>query len=351
MISRVGRTGVALVAVLAATTALLVTTAGVASAAGPVAYTDVGTGDGCRIVKIDIGAGTTTLLPAAESIFACGRDWAMAPDGTLWNIRQDEPGEVAIVQFDATTGAELDGKILTGNFPGAEVIEGGIAFDANGVMLVHIVTNEPGCFGEFVCLYRVDPSTGASTFIGNAVQPETEMFFLTANCAGGLLTSEFSPFLTGVKPGSTGGTTESNVAAQATTTAESAAAATGGSEGWSKVDPQNGLFDQLLSSVNPNNGAVIPKVLLPPNFDLFGIEYDRVTGVLYAIGQALLLDQPGDVTPQQPIAGTEVFTVNTTTGALTAVMDFDDSVGDIPQGLAIGGTCAAEAPLVVTFTG
>lgn len=341
MMTRVRRSAVALVAILAATAGFLVTSGGVASAAGPLAYTEVYTGKGCQIVSVDLSDGTTTLLPT-QSYEACvDGDLAMAPDGTLWAIATSDPGRVRIIQFNATTGAPIDQHLLTGNFILASLADGGIAFDANGVMFVQMVTDETGCFREFVCLYRVNPATGASTFVGSSLQLETTMFFLTANCAGGMLTAEFNPFFD-VKPGS---------ADETTTTDGTTAPNSDAPDAWSKVDAQNGLFDQLLSSVNPNTGVVLPKVLLPPNFDLFGVEYDRVTGVLYVIGQEAQLVKPGDVTGQQPSNDTAVFSVNTTTGALTFVADFDDSVGDIPHGLAIGGSCASEAPIVVRFTG
>jgi len=337
-VSGVRRTASALLAACVATVGLLAVGISPAAAA-PLAYTTVFTDGGCQIVTVDIANGTTTVLSAAPDPAACVRDLAVAPDGSLWGIDEVEDSggpEVTLVQFDPATGAILDSGLLTGTFDFSSLESGGIAFDAAGTLYVHMVTDQFGCFGAFVCLYRVDPATRASTFVGPSFQPEIPMFFLTANCAGAMLTSQFNGLVTSV-PSS--GIEHPDVDTSAPPE-------------WPDVSAQNSLFEQVLSSVNTSNGIVIPSIVLPPNFDVLGIEYDRVSGILYAIGleESPNATTPDDVGVAQPFNDIAVFVVDPTTGDITLAANFNDKAG-FPQGLAIGGECEEEAPLVVSFTG
>src|SRR5687767_6672484 len=156
-----------------------------AAIAAPLAYTTVFDDGGCRIVTVDIATGTTTALSAAPDEEACVSDLAVGPDGRLWGILQLQNGidlDARLVEFDPATGAILGEGPITGNFTESGLAEGGIAFNSNDVMVVHIVTDEPGCDESYVCLYTVDPATRVATFVGNSGQFETEMFFLTADC-------------------------------------------------------------------------------------------------------------------------------------------------------------------------
>jgi hypothetical protein len=320
------RTCRAVLAVVATTAGTVAVGATPAPAAGPVGYTAVFVDGGCRIATVDISTGATALLSAPAEPDACVNDLAFAPDGTLWGI-----GEVGIgaelTRFDAATGAVLDTKGFTGDFSTAVIANGGIAFDAAGVLYVHLVTDQPRCDGVDTCLYTVDPATGATTFVGDSGQDTNEMSFLTADCAGSMVTSQLSEdaFPEQASP-------ETKDPQQESTPREGSP---------DDVNAQNGLLFQQLGHVDPNTGVVTRGAEFPELFDLLGLEYERETGVLYALGMELL-----PVSPVGVFDDIGVYVVDPATADITRVADFDDEIG-FPQGLALPGACLLE----VTFTG
>src|SRR5262249_30433833 len=67
---------------------------------------------------------------------------------------------------------------------------GGITFDAAGHLFVLMVGVDDACDNTAFCLYQVDPANpGGATFVG-AGPGETFLYGLTANCAGGVYTTE-----------------------------------------------------------------------------------------------------------------------------------------------------------------
>src|SRR5581483_811074 len=248
-------------ALVVATAGFVLTGISSAPAAGPIGYTSVNVqGGGCRIATVDIGTGTTTLLSAPATDAACVNDLAVAPGGGLWGV--DDAGlkdglSVLLVHFDPTTGAIIGSGTITGSFTNAHLVFGGITFDSKGVLNVHLVTDQTGCDDEFVCLYTVDPTTRVATFVGSSGQLETEMSFLTADCAGSMVTAEGAPpgVIAGVQPRST---------IDGPTTTTSDAPGTKALSGW--VTPQNGLVSQQLGIVNTSSGVVTRGAIIVPFF-------------------------------------------------------------------------------------
>jgi hypothetical protein len=293
------------------------------------------TGQGCSLGTIDLATAEVNALPAS-SLNSCVDDLAVAPDGTVYGLLGDSVATalgVDLVKFDTATGAATNLGSLTGNFTDSAVASGGIAFGADDTMLVHMVTDEPGCDFSEPCLYRVDPTTLAATFIGGSTQGETFINYLTAACSGSTLSTqdqEPTP-----PPAEAGGTAFP-----------------------SGVDAAD--FNQRLTSWNTNTGAATPGADLPDNLDIAGIEYDRVAGTLYALaseGAPLPPIDPGEATTSDPGVGAQItdlvslFTVDPTTGAFTLVGDVQDPEL-LLDSLAIPGRCVAPAiELQPRFTG
>lgn len=154
---------------------------------------------GCTLVKVDLATAAVTAMGAAESPDACVRDLAVAPDGTPWGIGDtsfnnnlggrdasavvDSP--VQLVRFSPTDGSVVSTvPVLVDGSPKVELIQGGLAVNATGVYAQLVTSSCDG--GGAVCLFTVDPTTGAATEIGSSTLGETELYGL-ADC-GGLVT-------------------------------------------------------------------------------------------------------------------------------------------------------------------
>lgn len=177
---------------------------------GPVGYTVVVGDGGCDLATVDLTTGQLTDLPAASSAEACAVDLAVSPSGTVWGIwggfnrgtgigpQASEPGVLVRYAADgsATTVAITDADGTGDGF----LAEGGIAVAPNGTVYVHLVTDNPACdtgttpdttiglplyAGDSVCLFTVDPATGAATIVGTTGLFQT-VFSQLAWC-GGLL--------------------------------------------------------------------------------------------------------------------------------------------------------------------
>ncbi len=192
------------------------TTSG-ASAAGetPTGYVvTADDGGGCELQQIDLDTGALTDLPAVASPEACATDIAVAPSGTVYGITDDFVLDIGSQDFapSAINGPSLvtyaaDGTpstmpIDTGG--DAFIANGGIAVAADGTVYAQIASQIPGCDtgttpptslgplyeGDSVCLFTVNPTTGAATLIGTTGLFETEFYALTA-CASGLRSTYF----------------------------------------------------------------------------------------------------------------------------------------------------------------
>ncbi len=252
-----------LLAVLAVTT--LTAGAGVVAmggaptgAAATTGYTVVWSDGGCQLSTIDLA--TAAVVPiGATSQTSCVRDLAVSPEGVVYGLLSPltNATEVDLVRFDTTTGAATNLGPITGSFDTTIGNNGGIAFAPDGTLLATFAANESGCVpSASVCLYRVDPATLVATLIGPAGQADNPFFYLTASCAGSTLSTEF------VERGFT-------------------------SESDGAVGAANGLSNQQLASWNGSPARRHRGAALPSNFDVGGLEYDRVPGTLYALGLEL----------------------------------------------------------------
>jgi hypothetical protein len=294
---------------------------------GPIGYTTRFSPGACGLASVDLGAGGT-LTPIGPPYIAneagCPDDLAIrAGDPQIWAVitypfgvgsgsaggettTSTEPLNAAAIESDLVTIDPTTGKRTRVGSLGFDVDSetSGLAFDAAGTLWLYGATNDPACSPEpvdrlFGCLYRLDPATGAATFVARGPRTaDTVVFQASATCDAVLASVNDQD----------GGT--------------------GGSVGW-------------LATVNTTD-AGLARAPSPqgPLLVLFGIERDS-TGTLRAVGE----DQGGS-TP-----GFATFTVDPTTGVATRVADLVlGETREYPAGLAIAGlTC----PVTVTptFTG
>lgn len=322
------------------------------SAASPPAYTITGSAvtEACQLVRVDITTGATTVLGAPPSSEACVTDLAVAPDGSVWGIRETESLEVLLVEFDPATGAVRSSGPFTGNFSAIFLEIGAVAFDGTGTLYAQLVTDEPGCDLDFVCLYTVDPQTRVATFVGAAGPEkfETVMLFLAADCGTSMVTTEF-----------TGDLGEA------------------GTTSWGDADVGARAFGLQLDSVDKATGVVTDGPPFALDLSLAGLDYSRADGTLYALGGSPPVGQFGESEATPPTSAGEdpategeadaaegdvgaadvnasIFVVDPATAAVTEVVALDRP--DLEVGvLGIGGQCAGPAPtpLVIEprFTG
>jgi hypothetical protein len=242
-----------------------------------------------------------------------------------------------LTRFDTTTGAATILGPITGSFTESFVDDGGgLAFDKVGNLLVQLVTDEVGCDGDYVCLYRVDPTTLAATFIGNSGAFRVSFSYLAADCAGSLKTLEFGDQDVAL-PEDTSSTTAAADPGAAAATPPSDAATDPAASGWPEVNGQ--AIPNSLITIDPATGlASALAVPLPDGQELSGIDYDKATGTLYLLA--------GDFATS---VDSTIYTVDTTTGNITPVADLDP--GDFfVDTLAIAGTCGT-LELQPRFTG
>jgi hypothetical protein len=302
--------------------------------ADPIAFA-IEEDDGCRLVELDVATGAVTPIGDFD-VAACVSDLALAPDGTLYGLRQEgeEAGAVVVlVRFDTTTGVPEEVGTINGSPAGLE--DGGITFDAAGQMFVHIVTNAPGCDFDFVCLYSVDPANpGGATFIGPVDEFQTEFFGLASSCGGttvsvreeegenggGAATSGAWPF--------TAGETQ---APAPTDTAPDAAA--------ELEEPAGRVEAQILTTIDTSTGGNTDVGLVGPANFVDSVEFDA-TGALWGVGFSI-----------DPVPRNVVYRIDLATGAATPAVDVADDA--TLTSLAIAHPCTTPAPLVLepTFTG
>ncbi len=221
-------------------------------------YTIVAIGEeGCQLSTIDLTTGAVAPIGATAQD-SCVSDLAVAPDATVYGL--DGPTAVALtvdlIRFDTTTGAPTNLGPLTGSFTDSFVANGGITFAADGTMYVHMVTDEAGCDGAEVCLYRVDPATRNATLVGPSTQVKASFFYLTAACSGTTLSTQYQVGESSVEQSAPFG------------------------DGVQAAD-----FDQRLTSWNTTTGASTPGADLFAGLNVTGLEFDRVTGTLYLLAR------------------------------------------------------------------
>jgi hypothetical protein len=330
------------VAAVAAATLVVATPTG---AAGPGGYVTVRTGEtACQLATVDVSTGHVAVLPAGASADACVDDLAVAPDGTVYGLRDVNvmsPALATLVVFDPASGAVTATHLFTGTFTQSFTAHGGIAVDRIGNLFASFTTDEPGCSDltdtAIVCLYRVDPATGAATLVGNAGAQfdEVRMFFLAAGCGGSMVTAD-----------------DRNTAPDSIPDADPAAVP----DADPAADPATALADDSVdaqavglgvATVNQTTGAVTPAGAFVPNFDLVGLEYSRPDDVLYALGRSLV-PAPTEVDGQA--TGVSIYTVDVASGTTTLVVALDSPRSDI-ENLALIGTCETAVSLAPDFAG
>jgi hypothetical protein len=304
----------------------------------PAAYTIDGVDfpDGCALQRLDLGSGTVTPLPAAPSPEACVIDLAVAPDGSVWGIGP-APTEgpflpAFLTHFDADTGAVLSSTLFTGAFSEAQLRYGGLAFDSAGTLYAQLVTDEPGCDVDFVCLYTVDPSTAVATFVGTPGDDFAETFlaFLAADCGTAMETVVPAIIDDAATDASWDGPT----------------AADHGADSLASYDAATGALTQGPELVDPNDFVV-------------GLDYFRTDGTLYALIAPRLL--PGEESVEATVDDVyasafqvALYTVDPATAEVTLVAPLSDPEANIAT-LGIAGECPVPAPppivLEPTFTG
>jgi hypothetical protein len=280
----------------------------------------------CRLVQVDLATGAVTPIgPFVPE--ACVRDLALAPDGTLYGIREDSrtlPPFVTLVRFDTATGDPTDVGQIAG--ADASLEDGGLTLAADGTMYAQIVTNAPGCDLSAVCLYRVDPANPeAAVFVGPVSQQLTEYFGLATSCTGSTVSvREVSSSAAGFADGLG---TSPGVAAEL----EEPAGVPGDPQILTTVDTSDGS----TSDVGPVGDA---------NF-VSSLDFDAA-GTLWGVGLT-----------QDPFPQFTVYTIDPATGAATATVPIGDEFGETELlALAIVRDCnppVPPAPIVLepTFTG
>ncbi len=304
-----------------------------APAEAPAAYAIGGGGvlaPACQLVTVDLSNGAVGTLGAPSSVEACAHDLAVAPDGSVWGIAEPSGAPPALlVHFDPATGEVLSSTAITGDFPDASIAEGGLAFDAAGTLFAQLSTD--ACVG--VCLYTLDRDTAVATLVGGPGDDllSSFMYYLGADCAGSMVTTE-------VSKGSNG----------------DAASA--------ESDPTAQVFGPTLASVDPATGLVTTGSAFQDDFDLAGLDYARADGTLYALGRVgpTPTGSTDDTTAATGDVGAaafdaSLFVVDPETAGITEVTALSEPNLDI-SALGIAGECPVPPPpapvvLAPTFTG
>lgn len=123
----------------------------------------------CNFYKIDLKTGAATKVSAGP--VACGDGLTFDDDGTLFAYRNASTAgttpSAQLITIDKHTGVQH----VVGPLPPVLVSAGGMTFDADGDLWLYATTvgGAPCTAGvNSFCLWKVDPATAASTFVGTA---------------------------------------------------------------------------------------------------------------------------------------------------------------------------------------
>jgi hypothetical protein len=175
----------------------------VSAAEAPMGYVVTEAEVGCELQQVDLTTGALTDLPAPGSEDACAVDLAVAPSGVVYGISllDAEGGGPQLVTYAADGTPTITPITVTGDAQ-PWMAQGGIAVSAGGTVYVQLVARIPGCDtgttpdtllseplyeGDSVCLFTLDPSSGAATLVGTTGLFETYFWSLTS-CASTLRT-------------------------------------------------------------------------------------------------------------------------------------------------------------------
>lgn len=257
----------------------------------------------CELAAIDLGpAGTLTPIGPTFTVADDGCPFDMALHaGVLYGVLTFGDGTTTslLVTIDQTTGVRTTIGPL-----GFATSLAGLAFDAAGTLWLYAQSSDPACAGgtNQSCLYRVDPATGAATYVATAPRDQG-VLGATATCTA-VLADQFVQ-------------EENQPPVGRLVTVDTTTAA---------LDPA------------PNNYS--PGVLMT------GIERDGA-GVLHGVG--FVID--GEMGPQAP----STFTIDPDTGLATHVADPGVDENQVLAALAITGLdCSTPAQAVaatVDFAG
>ena len=135
---------------------------------GPFGYTNgpVFAGGGaptCRFYKVALGNGVAEQLGTG---LPCADGYTFNGAGVLYAYTSTIARGAPIVTSKLVTVSLVDGTQTTVGDLGHTFFEGGMTFDKDGKLWLYADTNDPSCSGES-CLYSVNPTTGASTLVGD----------------------------------------------------------------------------------------------------------------------------------------------------------------------------------------
>jgi hypothetical protein len=148
---------------------------------------------GCDFFKVDLTTGAATQVNPASVDVACGDGLTFDDDGTLYAyVTPPTTGPVPVTQL-VTIDLDDGSQHVVGNLPNAFVGSGGMTFDEDGdLWLYAFAVNSPPCTTATSCLWKVNPKTAATTFVGSA-PPERAVYGLTADCEDVLAISAIAP--------------------------------------------------------------------------------------------------------------------------------------------------------------
>ncbi len=316
MIRSARRVAHVLAAATLAAGALVVLGATTASAADPTGYV-IAQGEGeCWLASVDLVTGETHSIGSAAPE-KCAFDLEFSPDGAhLFGTRVDSVDGVArLVEFDLATGTlQVIGQLgdFTLGGPGPE--QGNLTLPATGGLYTYLVPNpaapaatevDPVCDGSAFCLFQGSSAApGSLAYVNSVPQTFTVYYGLATSCAD----------------------VTSSVREE-----ESLDLA----NGWPAHSALTGA-PQVLTGVNRTATGPGTSDIGPVGVGTFvsSVDYDAV-GTLYGVGF-----QADDSSPS-------LFTLDTDTGAATAVASLNDGTDPIfigVLGFAIAHPCAPTPP-------
>jgi streptogramin lyase len=145
--------------------------------AAPDAYSNQINVENCQLLHVDATSGAVTEIGAAGS--TCFNFVARSPGDDLYAITGDS--DLSLARVDKTTAAVTTVGPLGVSVGGAQFVA--MTFDPAGHLWAAINSGAAPCSSDAaMCLYSLDPTTGAATLVGGSeIGPVTG---LAADCTG-----------------------------------------------------------------------------------------------------------------------------------------------------------------------
>jgi hypothetical protein len=315
VIGSVRRLAHGLVAAALAAGVLAALSAAPATAADPMGYVIAQGEAECWLASVDLVTGETHAIGSATPE-KCAFDLEFSPDGThLLGTRVDSVDSVArLVEFDIATGnLQVIGQL--GDFelggPGSE--QGNLTLPATGGLYTYLVPNpvapaatdvDPACDGSAFCLFQGSATVpGTLAYVNSVPQTFTVYYGLATSCAG----------------------VTSSVRGE-----ESLDLSTGWPAHGAVTSAPQVLTEVNRTSTGPGTSDIGP---VGDGTFLSSVDYNAA-GALFGVGFQ------GD-------SSASLFTIDTGTGAATAVTALNDGTDPIyigVLGFAIAHPCAPTPP-------